>query len=148
MPSSFSWDQDQCCPTGEVKIAEGLQLQLPKCTQVPGHDHGRKTINYTLYHLETFTAPQRSNSHMGRSLPSLPFLPALSFTYKKSKTQQTWRPKIIYFFSAQKKTQSVKYISKQRHGAQQCPTEIRASTVRKMQVEKEKEEKKEEDVGM
>lgn len=45
VPSFFSWHRDQCCPTEGAKTGQGLQLQLPKSTQVRGHDQRRKTID-------------------------------------------------------------------------------------------------------
>lgn len=63
--------QDQYCPTRGAKIGEGLQLQLPKSTQVPGHDPRQTTINHHRHHLYSFTFPRRWSSFS--SLPALLF---------------------------------------------------------------------------
>lgn len=154
VPGGFSQHQDQCCPTRGAKMGEGLQLQVPKSTPVPGHDHRRKTINYNHHRVEAFTSPRSWSSHLGSSLPSLPLLPGFPFRLKESKTSQTWSTTSIWilFYQQQESTQlwrekakSVEYFPKQKSGAQRCTTEIWAISVRGMQVGTEKEERKKEE---
>lgn len=153
VPGSFSQHQDQCCPTRGAKMGEGLQLQLPKSTQVPGHDPRRTTINHyhRRHHLKAFTSPSRS--HLGSSLPTLP-APSSSLAHTDPKSPRQAEPGApgasessstrswSICSSGAKKPQSVRYFPKQWSGAQQCATEIRACGVRGTQVEKEKEERK------
>lgn len=91
VPGSFSQDQDQCCPTRGAKMGEGLQLQLPKSTQVPGHDPRRTTINHyhRRHHLKAFTSPSRS--HLGSSLPTLP-APSSSLAHTDPKSPRQAEP--------------------------------------------------------
>ncbi|KAK5871585.1 hypothetical protein PBY51_004459 [Eleginops maclovinus] len=91
-------DQDQCCPTRGAKKGEGLQLQLPRSTQVPGHDPRRTTIKHNRHHREAFTPPSRQSSHLVCTLPPLPPSPLfLSGPHrsKESEGSQTWSTRNI-----------------------------------------------------
>lgn len=99
VPSFFSWHQDQCCPTEGAKMGEGLQLQLPKSTQVPGHDHRKKILTnlpppWNVYFPVKWSSRLSSYPLVSPTPPTPPPL-GLPFISKESNSNETWSARSI-----------------------------------------------------